>query len=71
VRTGGDVAGGEDVPDRRAILVVDNDQPFVIALAAQLHTEVIGWILADRKEDALAFDGPSVVEDERSYFRAV
>ena len=51
---GADVAGGEDVVDRRVVRVVDHDVAVLTAVAAELRAEVVGRVLADGEEDLLA-----------------
>ena len=60
--TGSDVARGKNVTHRGPILVVDDDESLVIPLASQLHAEVVGGVVADREEDAIALDHASVIE---------
>ena len=49
----------------------DDDEPLVIPLAPELHTQVVRGVVADREEDALAVDHALILEYERAHFGAV
>lgn len=64
VRAGRDVARGEDVRDRGMLGVVHDDHPVLIALAAELDAEVVGRVVADGEEEALAVQVHAALELE-------
>src|SRR5690606_31548228 len=63
--TGRDVAGGKDVENRGVAGMVDDDVPLGVAVAAELHAQVVGGVLGEGEEDLLAAQWRATVELQR------